>query len=44
MYNLVCVSVLLHTAFEAEYRRYLPPSNGDEDMAYQNEAALEVPV
>ena len=44
VYNLICISVLLYTAFEVEYRRHLPPSNGDEDMAYQNEAALEVPV
>lgn len=42
MYNLICISILLDTTFEAEYRRHLKKlSDRDEDMAYQNEAALE---
>lgn len=44
VYNLTCVSVPLDTTFEAEYRGHSEKSsrNGDEDMVYQNEAALEV--
>lgn len=43
VYNLICIGVLLDTAFEAEYKRHpkKSSSNGDEDMAYHNEAALE---
>lgn len=43
MYNLICIGVLLDTAFEAEYKRRpkKSSSNGDKDMAYHNEAVLE---
>ena len=44
MYNLIYIDVLLDTAFEAEYkwRPKKSSSNGDGDMTYHNEAALEV--
>ena len=39
-YKLICISMLLDTTFEAEYRRHLKKLS-DGDMAYQNEAVLE---
>lgn len=43
VYNLIFISVLLDMAFEAKYKQHpkKSSSNGDEDMAYHNEAALE---
>ena len=44
VYNLIWISELLDTTFEAEYICHSEKfsRNGDEDMVYQNEAALEV--